>query len=471
MQSAVSEEQYILNMRGAFMRHRKAFDSSTHSNARERMEKLDVLRDVVLESAEMIADAVNRDFGFRSSHETMLIDVLPTVSTIKYCRRNLKKWMRPRSRRAGLMLMPARVRVEYQPLGVVGIIAPWNFPLVLSVGPLAYAIAAGNRAMLKMSPRTPAFNGVLTSIISEVFYEDEVTLFEGGMAASKAFASMPFDHLLFTGSTKTGREIMSAAARNLTPVTLELGGKSPVIIDENIPMKTAAERMLWGKSMNAGQVCTSPDYVLVPEARVESFVEEYGKRYARLYPGGQDVTCLVDEEQLLRIEGFLEDAREKGAIIVRAGDDPVDKRAISTRLILNVRDDMALMKEEIFGPLLPIIPYERIEDAITYVRLRPRPLALYVMSLDKSVVRHVLNGTVSGGVAVNDTVMQFVADDAPFGGVGHSGMGRYHGREGFLTFSNARTVLTRGGFFNMGRLVHPPYGGIFQRFIQYLFQR
>jgi len=465
------DKQYLTGMRNAFVRHRKAFESSRPPAARERMEKLEVLKDVILESSEIIADAINRDFGYRSIHETVLMEVLPTVSTIKYCRRNLRKWMRPERRSAGLMLMPASVRVAFHPLGVVGIIVPWNLPLALSVGPLAYAVAAGNRAMLKMSPRTPAFNGVLASIVSEVFYEEEVTLFEGGLNVSKAFASMPFDHLFFTGLTKTGREIMTAASRNLTPVTLELGGKSPVIIDESMPMKTAVERVLWGKSMNAGQICMAPDYVLLPGNRVESFVEEYGRRYEKLYPGGQDVTCIVDEEHMARIETFLEDAREKGAIIVRAGDDPVDNRAISTRLILNVTDDMALMKEEVFGPLLPIVPYERLEDAIAYVRSRPRPLAIYVMSQDKAFIKHVLDGTVSGGVAVNDSVVQFIADDAPFGGVGPSGMGRYHGREGFLAFSNARTVFRRSGRFNPIKMLHPPYGGLFQRIIEYLFMR
>jgi len=465
------DKQYLTGMRNAFVRHRKAFESSMPPAARERMEKLEVLKDVILESAEIIADAINRDFGYRSSYETVLTEILPTVSTIKYCRRNLRKWMRPERRSSGLMLMPARLRVEYHPLGVVGIIVPWNLPLALSVGPLVYAIAAGNRAMLNMSSRTPAFNGVLASIVSEVFYEEEVTLFEGGLKLSRAFASLPFDHLFFTGSTETGREIMAAASRNLTPVTLELGGKSPVIIDMDMPMKTAVERMLWGKSMNAGQVCVAPDYVLLPGSRVESFVEEYGRRYEKLYPGGHDVTCIVDEEHMARIEAFLEDAREKGAIIVRAGDDPVDNRAISTRLILNVTDEMALMREEIFGPLLPIVPYERLEDAIAYVRSRPRPLAIYLMSQDKSVIKLVLDGTVSGGVVINDTVMQFVANDAPFGGVGPSGMGRYHGREGFLALSNARTVFSRGRRFNLAKMVHPPYGGFFQRIIEYLFMR
>jgi len=472
MLKAGNEKEYIKGMRDAFVRHRRAFDEAARPpDASERIEKLGVMRDVILESAGAIAEAIHQDFGFRSPDETVLTDVLPCISTIKYCRRHVRRWMRPGRRSTGMLMFPARARVEYQPLGVVGIIVPWNFPLALSIGPLAYAVAAGNRAMLKMSPRTPAFNRVLASIIAEIFYVEEVTLFEGDVPISKAFASMPFDHLFFTGSTKVGREIMSTAARNLTPVTLELGGKSPVIIDETIPMKMAVERMVWGKSINAGQICIAPDYVLLPKSRVEAFVEEYGRQYSRLYPEGLDVTCLVDEEHLIRIEEFLEDARQKGAVIVRAGDDPVDRRAISTRLILNVNEEMAVMKEEIFGPLLPVLPYERIEDAIRYLRTRPNPLAIYVMSLDKAVIRLLLDSTVSGGLIINETVNQFILDDAPFGGIGPSGMGRYHGREGFLAFSNARTVMSRGKFFNTGKLVHPPYGGVFQRLLEYIFLR
>ena len=472
MLKAGNEKDYIKAMRDAFVRHRRAFDDAPKPpSVKERAEKLGVMMDVVLESAPLMAEALSEDFGFRSADEAMLTDVLPCVSTIKYCRRNVRKWTRSSRRWPGLLLWPSRVSVEYRPLGVVGIIVPWNFPLALSIGPLAYAVAAGNRAMLKMSPRTPAFNKVLAAIISEIFYEEEVTLFEGDTVVSKAFVSMPFDHIFFTGSTKVGRDIMSAAARNLTPVTLELGGKSPVIIDGSIPMKTAVERMIWGKGINAGQVCISPDYVMLPMDRVEAFVGEYGRQYSRMYPGGQDVPCLIDEEHLMRIEGFLEDARDKGAVIVRAGDDPDDRRAISTRLILNVNEDMALMKEEIFGPLLPVLPYENIEDAIKYVRSRPAPLAVYLMSTDKATIELILDTTVSGSVVVNDTVNQIMADSAPFGGVGHSGMGRYHGREGFLAFSNARTVMRRGGRFYAGKLVHPPYGGIFQRLVEYLFLR
>ena len=474
----INDRDGTIYMRGVFSRQREAFlnNPQPNSTAASRIEKLRIFKDVILSSQDDICSSISKDFGYRSADETMLSDVLATLGSIKYCCKNLKRWMRPGRRRAGMLLSPARVRVEYQPLGVVGIIVPWNFPLALAAGPLAYALAAGNRVMLKMPPRTPAFNRVFAAIIAEVFDEDEVAVVQGGLELSRAFSSLPFDHLLFTGSTSVGRSVMRAAAENLTPVTLELGGKSPAIIDARIPMNEAVKNMIWGKCMNAGQICMAPDYMLVPRQRVDEFVTEYKRAFKRMYGSAEspDMTAVIDEAHMRRIDEFVDDALAKGATVIEAGSafPPVGKGSQApTKLLLNVTDDMQVMREEIFGPLLPVIPYDTIDGAIEYVRKRPRPLALYVLSHDKAFTRRILDGTHSGGVGVNDTAMLFVAEDAPFGGVGPSGMGMYHGREGFLTFSNQRTVLERGRFFNTGLLAMPPYGRFWGRLLSYFFIR
>ncbi len=472
MQKLQDEQTYIAHMQAAFDALRQASHSaSAPPSASWRKDRLRALKEAIISTQDAIVTALMQDFGFRAHAESRITDILPAVSNINYCIHHLAGWMKPSKRKAGMALFPAKVRVEYKPLGVVGIIVPWNYPLVLSVGPLAYAIAAGNRAMLKMSPWTPAFNQVFGEIIERVFSTDEVVLYEGELDVSKAFAALPFDHMLFTGSTRTGREVMRAAADNLTPVTLELGGKSPVIIDDDIPISLAVERMAWGKTVNAGQTCIAPDYVLVPTGRVSEFVGEYRRRYAAMYPGGAEQCSVVNDIHFKGILNLLDDARDKGAEIISAGIDGAHERALATRLVINTTAHMTLMQQEIFGPVLPIVPYDGIDEAIDFVHSLDRPLALYMMSHDSALVRRVLDATISGGAAINDTTMQFVADDAPFGGVGPSGMGSYHGKEGFLTFSHARTIVEGRKLFNTGKLVHPPYGGLISRFLLKYFLR
>ena len=461
-----------------FLRQRQAFLADPMPDAASRIRRLNALRKAIVAHRDDLVLAMSRDFGHRADYDSLLGDILPAVNSLRYCARHVRRWMRPERRRAGMLLLPARVRVVYQPLGVVGIIVPWNFPLMLSAGPLAFALAAGNRAMIKMSEFTPATNKVLGCLMRKIFREDEVALIDGSIEVAQAFSRQPFDHLLFTGSTAVGRHVMHAAADNLTPVTLELGGKSPVIIDADIPMDIAVARLILGKCMNAGQICIAPDYVLLPKQRVDEFVAAYTRAFADRYGNvsdNPDYTSIINEAHFRRIQDCLKDARDKGAVVIDTDPggsvpDP-DQRKLATQLVLKVTDDMMLMQQEIFGPVLPLVACGNMDQAIEYIQQRPRPLALYLMSFDRSLQRRVLAETHSGGVCINDTLMHVSADDAPFGGIGPSGMGQYHGREGFLAFSKAKTVLKRGCFFNTGQMAHPPYGTLLQRLLLKLFLR
>ena len=464
-------------MHEVFQRQKAAYLARPMPTAQERKAKLIALRKSFLAHTDQLVQALSEDFGHRSNYDSLLSDMLPTANNLHYCATHVRRWMRPRRRRAGVLLMPARVRVLYQPKGVVGIIVPWNFPLLLSVGPLAFALAAGNRAMIKMSVSTPRTNRVLAGLLAQVFDRDEVAVFGGQPGESKAFSELPFDHLLFTGSTAVGRQVMLAAAENLTPVTLELGGKSPVFIDPQMPLDLAVERLILGKCLNAGQTCVAPDYVLLPRDREQEFAQAYCKAFQARYTaqGEQDYTAIINQRQFERLQSLLADAQAKGARVIDAGrGTPVsnpDRRMLATQIVLGVTDEMGIMQEEIFGPLLPVIGYDSLEEALAYVTSHPRPLALYVMSLDKAFQRRVLEQTHSGGACVNDTILHVCADDAPFGGVGQAGMGRYHGREGFETFSNPRTVLSRGARLNTGLMIHPPYGRPLMRLMLRIFLR
>ncbi|MFD2096693.1 coniferyl aldehyde dehydrogenase [Corallincola platygyrae] len=454
-------------------RQRNAFDASPYPNAATRIAKLKALKHELLQHQQQLAEAMSQDYGYRSQEDSMFGDLLPSVQSIGYQIRHLKKWMKPSRRHAGLLLAPASVKVIHQPLGVIGVIVPWNFPLTLSLPPLATAIAAGNRAMLKMSEFTPNTNAVLKSLLAKVFVEEEVAVIEGEADVAQVFSKLPFDHLLFTGSTTVGRHVMRAAADNLTPVTLELGGKSPAIIAPDMPIEKAVERMIYGKTLNAGQICVSPDYVLCPEDKVRAFCDAFVARFKQMYPAPtqRDYSCVVNERQYERLNGWLEDAKEKGAEVLPCGDiGSADARHMAPQLLLNVNDDMTVMQQEIFGPLLPVIAYRTIDEALAYVQARPRPLALYLMSFDRQLQQRIATETHSGGVCINDTVFHVAADDAPFGGIGPSGMGHYHGKEGFLTFSKAKTILTQGRFAS-SILVHPPYGKWLQRMLVKWFMR
>src|SRR5262245_23163175 len=430
----------------------------------QRQGNLKKLRAAVLSRRGEFEAALDSDFGHRSRHETAIMEVLALTWGIDYLRRNLRRFMRRGRRHVALPMRLARAYVEYQPLGVVGIVAPWNYPFSLALMPLATALAAGDRAMIKPSELTPATSDLLVSLITQAFSEDEVAVVTGDAAVGAAFAALPFDHLFFTGSTAVGRAVMRAASEHLVPVTLELGGKSPVLVDRGQPLARVAMDIAYGKLANAGQTCVAPDYVLLPEGDVDAFVEAWAKAVAALYPDGpasQDYTSIVNARHYERLRGLLDDARAKGARVIETGPLPeqATRRAhtLPPTLVLNVHDDMRIMQEEIFGPLLPIVTYRDLDDAIAFVNARPRPLGLYYFGSSAPNRRHVLTRTTSGGVTINGTLLHYVQDDLPFGGVGMSGFGAYHGIEGFRAFSHQKAVFEVGRL-NGGALLRPPFG-------------
>lgn len=455
-----------------FALQRQAYAANPLPALGQRRQWLKSLGELLLKEQETLIAAISQDFSNRSADETRLAELMPSLLGIKDARRHLKQWMKPSRRRVGLAFQPASARVVYQPLGVVGIIVPWNYPLFLAVGPLIGALAAGNRVMLKLSESTPATGELFKRLFARVFPEDLVAVVLGEAEVGMAFSRLPFDHLLFTGSTSVGRHVMRAAAENLTPVTLELGGKSPAIVSADVPLKDAAERIAFGKTLNAGQTCVAPDYVLVPHDRVEGFVEAYTQTVRAFYPtlaDNPDYTAIINERQLARLNHYLEDARSKGARVISLFEQSQGRR-LPFSLLLNVSDEMSVMQDEIFGPLLPIVPYTDLTEAFAYINNRPRPLALYYFGYDKGEQKRVLEQTHSGGVCLNDTLLHVAQDDLPFGGVGPSGMGHYHGREGFMTFSKAKGVFIKQRF-NAARLIYPPYGKAILQWVYKLFIR
>lgn len=451
---------------------RAAFRANPMPSAEQRLAWLKTLRELIHQEKDALIAALHADFSNRAESETMLAEIMASLNGIHYARKNLKKWMKPSKRSVDMSFQPAKAKVIYQPLGVIGVISPWNYPLFLAFGPLIGALSAGNRVMIKMSEATPVTSQLVKDILAKAFPEDLVAVVLGEAEVGQAFSRLPFDHLLFTGATSIGKHVMRAAAENLVPVTLELGGKSPAIISADVPMADAAERIAFGKTMNAGQTCVAPDYVLVPEGRVEEFVDTYRQVVQRFYPtlaNNPDYTAVINERQLSRLKGYISDAESKGAQVIRLFDKDQDRR-MAQCLLLNTTDEMKVMQDEIFGPLLPVVPYRGIEQAFSYVNDRPRPLALYYFGYDKAEQERVLVETHSGGVCINDTMLHVAQDDMPFGGVGPSGMGHYHGHEGFLTFSKAKAVLIKQRF-NGARLIYPPYGKPLQKLIQKLFLR
>ncbi|MBV4461466.1 coniferyl aldehyde dehydrogenase [Pseudomonas sp. COR58] len=467
-----SLQQPLEELNRLFDAQRAAYAANPMPPAAQRQQWLKALRDLLSDERQALIDAISSDFSHRSADETLIAELMPSLHGIHYASRHLKGWMKPSRRKVGLAFQPASAKVVYQPLGVVGVIVPWNYPLFLAIGPLTGALAAGNRVMLKLSESTPATGLLLKALLARIFPEDLVCVVLGESDVGVAFSKLRFDHLLFTGATSIGKHVMRAAAENLTPVTLELGGKSPAIVSRDVPLKDAAERIAFGKMINAGQTCVAPDYVLVPEDRVGAFVEAYRQVAHRFYPtlaDNPDYTAIINERQLARLNGYLSDATGKGALLIPLFEQGQGRR-MPHSLLLNVSDDMTVMQDEIFGPLLPIVPYRDVDQAFSYINQRPRPLALYYFGYDKREQERVLHETHSGGVCLNDTLLHVAQDDMPFGGIGPSGMGHYHGHEGFLTFSKAKGVLVKQRF-NAAKLIYPPYGTAIQKLIQKLFIR
>lgn len=451
---------------------RCAFDLEPMPSVDTRKAWLKTLRAVLVNEQEALVQAVSLDFGNRSRDETLFAELLPTLQSIDHACRHLRRWMKPSRRPLGIAFQPGSAEVVYQPLGVVGVIVPWNYPIFLAMGPLIGALAAGNRVMIKMSEATPATSQLVKTLLEQVFPEEQVAVVLGEADVGAAFSRLPFDHLLFTGATGIARHILHAAADNLTPVTLELGGKSPAIVSASVPLDDAAERIAFGKTMNAGQTCVAPDYVLVPEMRVNDFVGAYRRVISRFYPtltDNPDCTSIINPRHQARLNAYLDDAQAKGARVMPLFSEDQERRLAPT-LLLDVTDDMLVMQEEIFGPLLPIVPYSRIEDALAYINARPRPLALYYFGYDQTEQQQVLSRTHSGGVGLNETLLHVAVCNLPFGGIGPSGMGHYHGHEGFLTFSKAKAVL-RKPRWNATRVLYPPYGSALQKIVRRLLIR
>lgn len=439
-------------------------------SAATRKDRLERAIGLLKTHGERLVEAMRADFGHRSVHQSMMTDIAGSIGPLRHAQQHLQGWMRPEKRKVGpfpLNLLGARARVEFQPLGVVGVISPWNFPVNLTFSPLAGILAAGNRCMIKPSEFTPATSAVMAEIFPTAFDVDEIAVITGGSATGAAFAALPFDHLLFTGATSVARHVMRAASEHLVPVTLELGGKSPVVIGRSADLAQTAGAIMAGKTMNAGQICLAPDYVLVPEERVDDFVAAASRAVTRMYPtllDNPDYTSVINQRHYDRLQGYLAEARARGARVVEINPAAEDFRQqphhkIPPTLVVDPDDDLAVMQDEIFGPILPVKGYRDVGKAIEFINDRPRPLGLYYFGRDGAEERTVLARTTSGGVTVNDVVMHVAQEDLPFGGVGPSGMGAYHGLDGFRTFSHARAVFTQSRI-NVAELagLRPPFG-------------
>jgi coniferyl-aldehyde dehydrogenase len=453
---------------------RAAFARESYPGMAARHDRLARLRSIVTDNESRFVAAIDADFGHRSAHETRLAELYIVASGIRHAQARLARWMKPERVATPLHLLPARARIERQPLGVAGVISPWNYPVQLALAPASGALAAGNRVLLKPSELTPATSSLLQELVAARFNEDEFAIVLGDAAVGKTFASLPFDHLFFTGSTAVGRQVALAAAANLTPVTLELGGKSPALFDDDADLSRAAPRLMAGKLLNAGQTCIAPDYALVPAGRVDAFVAAVTAAVTKLYPsfaGNPDYTAIVNERHYQRLTGLLEDARARGATIIPLGraDDVVDpvSRVMPPTLVVGANDTMAVMREEIFGPILPVEPYASLDEAIAKIGARPRPLSFYYFGDDPAHRGRTLRETIAGGVTVNDTLWHFALEELPFGGVGASGIGAYHGEASFLCFTHRKAVFTqpRGA---ATALLRPPYGATFEKVLALL---
>ncbi len=436
----------------------------------ERMDDLKRLREAFQSRLPAFVAAMDADFGRRSRHESMLTDGMTVLQEIDHTRAKLRRWMRPKRSLADWLFWPATTEIRYQPLGVVGIIAPWNYPVNLALMPLVAALAAGNHVMLKPSEHTPRTSALLKEFLGSLFPETKVAVVLGDAEVAAAFSALPFDHLFFTGSTEVGRHVMAAAAKNLTPVTLELGGKSPAIIAPDYPIETAVARIAAGKWLNAGQTCIAPDYVLLPPTKIEAFVESMRAYVRRAYAepaNSPDFTSVASERQFQRLTAWLAEARARGATVIELGDSDPTRRILAPTLVVGAPVDVRLMQEEIFGPILPLVPADSVDAAIAFVNARPRPLALYHFDHDRKRTARVLERTIAGGVTINDTLLHIAQSELPFGGIGPSGMGAYHGLAGFLTFTKQKPVLYQARFSSLA-LMRPPYGKLADLLLRFL---
>ena len=457
-----------------FEAQRKAYLANPEPDYAQRLADLNSLSRMIKDNREALVAAINKDYGSRSEFETLFGEFFVVLETIKDSAKQLKKWMKPQRRHIDFFLYPgASNRVIPQPLGVVGVIVPWNFPLNLTFCPLAAIFAAGNRAMVKMSENSRNLALLLAEISPKYFPQEKLKFFEDGGGRGPAFSSIPFDHLLFTGSGATGRAVMANAARNLTPVTLELGGKAPAVVGPDFSIKTAAERIMWVKMFNAGQICTNIDYVFLPEGKTEEFAEHCKRLFAERFPdmNANDYTAIIDQRSYDRLQHTLDDARAKGATLVNLAQGQTPDTALrkfAPHLVLNPSPDMLLSNREIFGPILPIRTYRDRQEVADYINAHDRPLAIYPFTNNKDLQKFYISRVMSGGVSVNDALLHVAQHDLPFGGVGPSGMGHYHSREGFNTFSKLRPVFYQGPFSAVQMFFQPPYAKRALKLLNYI---
>ncbi len=471
-----SIEETKARMRAVLELQRRANERKGPPSVALRRDRLARAVTLLLTHRDELVDAIEADFGARSRDLSMLTDIVGAIGPLKYASKHVEDWMRPQKREVSpqaLALFGAKAEMRYQPKGVVGVMTPWNFPVQLAVDAIAGAFAAGNSVMLKPSEFTPRTSELMAQLFDLFFDEEEITVFNGGPDVGAAFAGLAFDHLIFTGATSIGRHVMRAAAENLTPVTLELGGKSPVVIGRSADMAKTAARVMTGKTMNAGQVCLAPDYVLAPDENVDAFVAAAKGAIAKMFPAvkqNPDYGSIINQRHYDRLRGLIDDARAKGAEIVEINPSNEDfsqqeHRRIPPTLILDPSDDMKVMQEEIFGPILPVKRYRAFEETIADINARPRPLALYYFGEDKAESETLLDRTTSGGVTINDVIFHFTMDDLPFGGIGPSGIGAYHGYRGFQEFSHQKAIYRQTGSEILA-MMRPPYGATFRKQVQ-----
>lgn len=461
----MSDSEQIERMGRLFQAQKTAFEAERHRSYHDRLRDIDAIAALTKKHADAIKDAAAADFGVRSRCETQLTEIAYMATAAKHTHRHLWRWMQPKKVSIPGNLKPGKAYIRREPKGVAGIISPWNYPYQLAFSPILAALAAGCRVMLKPSEFTPNMSDLMKSMLAEEFDETHVAVFPGGPAVGEAFTKIPFDHLLYTGSTHVGRLVAKAAAENLTPVTLELGGKSPVIMADDFPAEKAGETLAFGKFMNAGQTCIAPDYVLAPQGKARAVAESTIARVEKAYPDwatDEDYTAVVSDKHYERLNAMIEEARNAGAEILQAqGGEPGNARKIAPTIVLNPPEDSKLMQEEIFGPVLPVLEHDGLDDAMKRVNAKDRPLALYVYSKSRKTARRVLEGTISGGAVVNNTMLHYSVEDLPFGGVGASGYGAYHGEAGFETFTHPRSVF-EAPIWHPSRLIQPPYGKLFE---------
>ena len=467
-------DETALRLHDILAAQRTAFLRDGAPTADQRRDDLQKLRQAITARRQEIEQAIDADFGHRSRHETAMMELLSLTQNIDYMRRNLRRFMRPRRRHASLIFGPGRARIEYQPLGVVGIMSPWNYPIVLALAPLVTAIAAGNRAMIKPSEFTPRTSACIQRLLADIFPEEQVAVVLGDASVGAAFSALPFDHLLFTGGTQVGRAVMRAASEHLVPVTLELGGKSPAIVARGHANERTVGRLVVGKLSNAGQTCIAPDYAFVHEDDVEAFLALFDQTVRRCYPQGPlspDYSTIINDRNFSRLRELLEDARQKGARVIEVGNRPETAdgrvRTLAPTLIVGATDAMRVMQEEIFGPILPVRGYRGLDEVIASVNAHPRPLALYYFGEEDEDCRKVLTRTTSGNVGVNNTMLHVGQDDLPFGGVGASGMGNYHAVEGFRALSHAKGIFTHGRL-SIPDMLRAPFGRLLELALDFM---